>query len=53
MIVKHIEGEYEEALDVELLTEVLNELGEDRITLNPYNEELANYYVVLSETILM
>lgn len=50
---KHIEGEYEEALDVELLTEVLNELGEDRITLNPYNEELANYYVVLSETILM
>lgn len=50
---KHVEGEYEEALDIELLTEVLDELGEGRITLNPYNDELKNYYVVLSETILM
>lgn len=50
---KHIEGNYEEALDEELLSEVLNELGEGRITMSPYNDELSNYYVVLSETILM
>lgn len=50
---QHIEGDYKEALDVELLNNVLNELGGGRITLKPYSDQLVNYFVVLSKTILM
>jgi hypothetical protein len=50
---EHIEGDYTEALDVELLNKTLNNLGGNRITIDKYSDALKNYYVILSETILM